>query len=380
MTPEDHKLLELLIHRSILSLGETLRTDQRKWLTAVETVGNQITAAIEREGARFSHELDRQHAAMLAQAVVTYKTLEATKDQLRLEFSKSREHIAAELTTGRNQVSEEFTRTRENLSLKTEADLQIELAEKISHAVATRSKINAFVADITARFEKSVEGIYLNRQLYNLNFKKIFDEYQNKIRTIAQHIYEITEQDFGPATKAALTAPDQICELPIEVDLLRLKLRAESLDECLELLKNARLDDILLSLNKLGHSLENEFRVALPSGSSPDAVHCVYGLHMRAHNDETVLLQSTVTTTGTGSQERVVIQPPADGFKRYHEETARRSINQSIARRSTRPATETELSALRSAATRLVQTGRISADSQGLLSEFLERGLLHYVQ
>ena len=334
----------------------------------MQNLASQVVAAIDHQTRQLSGDLDRQTAAIVAQAVLTYKLL-----------GSAREQLVDELSSTRVQLTKDFKATRENLSLKTEADLQLDLAEKIAGAVSTRDKINRFVADITSRFDKSVEGIFLNRQLYNHNFKKIFDEYQHKIRTIAQHIYEIGEQDFGPATQAALTPPEQICDLPVEVDLLRLKCRAESLDECLELLKTARLDDILLSVNKLAGQLENDFSVKLTDPAA-GPVFCAHGLLVRVGSRQTLLLQSSVNVRRDGPAERVEIAPPTDDFARYQQGGARRALEATLARRRERPATSEEKDALRATAQRLAGRGVITQESQALLNEFLGTELLHQLE
>lgn len=353
------------IQRAFTELQRYVEQEISRLEQEMQNLAQKVVGAINHQTDQLSRDLDKQTIAIVAQAGLTYKLLSATRD---------------ELTHTRERLVREFSETRGTLALKTEADLQIELSSTVARLSATRSKINTFVADIEARFEKAVEGVYLNRQLYNLNFKKILEDYANKIRTIAQHIYEITEQDFGPATRAAMTPPSQICDLPIEVDLLRLRLREESLDRCLEILKGARLDEILLSLNKLRLTLENEFRLTPSLGSPADAPRAVHGLFVGAGADETILVQATVSKSHPGADERIVLQPPADGLKRYHEETARRLVSTSVSRRAARPATEIELGSLRAAAARLLQAGTISPDNKGLFEEFLDRRLLVYVE
>ena len=325
-------------------------------------LANQVVSAIKNQTEHLSSDMNKQTIAVVAQAVMTYKMLNSTRD---------------ELVGTRKQLATDFQETRDNLSLKTEADLQLELTGKVSSTIATKAKIESFVINITNRFEKSIEGIFQNRQLYNLNFHKIYEEYTNKIRTIARHIYDIVENDFVPATKAATIPVQQLCDLPMEVDLLRIKIRSESLDESIELLKATRLDDILLSQSKLETSLENKYRISSTATDS-SGEYFVHGVFVRTDSSSNLILESRIEPQISANVENLSFTAPANDFARYHDLTIKTKVSAEIAKRGERQATAEEKNVIILAAKRLMTRGKISTDSHKLLDEFLKTNLLTF--
>jgi hypothetical protein len=160
---------------------------------------------------------------------------------------------------------------------------------------------------------------------------------------------------------------------------MRLKMRAESLDECLELLKAARLDDILLSLNKLSGQLETEYRV-VPGDKKAGPVSFAHGLLVRSEGVQELILESRLTISGSGGDQKIVLTPPKDDFSRYHQNGARRALEASLAKRKERPCTEAEKEAFRLAAAKLAQRGIISHENQALFQDFINGKLLHFVE
>jgi len=71
------------------------------------------------------------------------------------------------------------------------------------------------------------------------------------MHTIGEHIFQIKLEDIAPAEKAALVPYEQAHALPLEMDLQRLAVRSQNLDETLNLLKSSRLDDVVNSLDSL---------------------------------------------------------------------------------------------------------------------------------
>lgn len=336
-------------------------------------LANQVVSAIKNQTEHLSSDMNKQTIAVVAQAVMTYKMLNSTRDEL----VGTRKQLETDFQDTRKQLATDFQETRDNLSLKTEADLQLELTGKVSSTIATKAKIESFVINITNRFEKSIEGIFQNRQLYNLNFHKIYEEYTNKIRTIARHIYDIVENDFVPATKAATIPVQQLCDLPMEVDLLRIKIRSESLDESIELLKATRLDAILLSQSKLETSLENKYRISSTATDS-SGEYFVHGVFVRTGSSSNLILESRIEPQISANAENLSFTAPANDFARYHDLTIKTKVSAEIAKRGERQATAEEKNVIILAAKRLMTRGKISTDSHKLLDEFLKTNLLTF--
>ncbi len=225
--------------REINNVKSELRNEINRLEREMREVGDMIVNELRNQTERLGHHLETQTVAVVGGVAANTLMLERTKVQ----------------------IEEDFTKTRTKLDLQTEASLQVEVGKKIADSASTHGKLMAFARDISERFNKSIEGFFLNRQLYNVNFKKIFDEYANKIRTIGSHIFEIRDQDIAPAIKAAETPLEEIHSLPIEVDLMRLKIRSQNLDETLKILKDSRFDQVLNSLNSLEETLEAQFNL-----------------------------------------------------------------------------------------------------------------------
>jgi len=227
------------LHNEIDHVKNELRSEINRLEREMKEVGDMIVRELRNQTESLGHHLQTQTVAVVGGVAANTVMLERTK----------------------SQIQDDFHQTRTKLDLQTEATLQVEVGKKIADTASTHGKLKAFAKDIGERFNKSIEGFYLNRQLYNVNFKKIFDEYTNKIRTIGSHIFEIRDQDITPAIKAAETPLEEIHGLPIEVDLMRLKIRSQNLDETLKILKESRFDQVLNSIDSLEKTLESQFNL-----------------------------------------------------------------------------------------------------------------------
>jgi hypothetical protein len=196
------------------------------------------------------------------------------------------------------QLEQDFSLTREKIEIQTESALQIEVGKKVAEAGSLRAKLDAFLKDIKDRFDRSIAGVVINRELYSLNFKKITDEYENKIRTIGEHIFQVKTEDIAPAVKAAQVLYEDAHSLPIEMDLKRLSARAECLDQTLEMLKTSRLDEVVSSLD----TLDNMLKQYSAPGVAADASFCVEGVAVTSANSANLLvgLVASAVTAGEG--------------------------------------------------------------------------------
>ncbi|TSA44425.1 hypothetical protein D4R49_00180 [bacterium] len=304
-------------------------------------------------GAMIVGAIDKQTAAVVGGVAATTIMIERTK----------------------LQIQEDFSKTRNDLALQTESTLQIEVGKKLSDATALKGKLEAFVSDIKFRFDKSIAQVALNRELYNVNFQKITDEYDNKIRTIGEHIFQVKQEDIAPALKAADVPYEVAHGLPIETDLLRLSARAENLDETLNLLKTSRLDEVLSSLDKLDNDLDS---FAVGSTIPGDSVSiCVEGLATTSPVSTRILVG--MTATPVQSDAAVELSLVDNSLAPFDSKVSRDKIERMIGQRTFRDTSGPEIVSLSNAAKSLQARGLISNDARLLLEDFLGSGNLQFL-
>jgi hypothetical protein len=335
-----YKIQEL--EREMINLAERVVTAIERQTSALESDLNQQTKHL-------SSDIGKQTAALVAQALAQIKIL--------------------------HDSHEELVSTKTKISLQTEAELQIEIVKKIGAYASTKAKLAAFAQDIESRFRKSYESVYINRQLYNSHFQAIFDEYSKKIKAIASHIYEIVEEDIAPAIEAATRPQSEIFELPIEVDLLRLKTRADSLEKTLELLRASRLDDILSAVDRLKQKVHQHHRLE-GLGKHVERKYAVEGLLLTANGSETLLVEATLLAPQTRGAGIVQLTPPEDDFAIYWSDSVIRAAAKAASERPSRHASTEESQRLLQSAIELQAEGTISQESLDLISQFLELRLL----
>lgn len=275
------------------------------------------------------------------------------------------------------QIKQDFDLTRSKLDIQTESALQMEVGKKVADASAFKSKLDSFYGDIKVRFEKSIAGVAINRELYNLNFRKITDEYENKIRTIGEHIFKIKLEDIAPAMKAALVPYEAVHSLPVEMDLRRLSARSQNLDETLGMLKESRLDEVVSSLATLDRTLE-AFSVGDDVPGSGVAL-CVEGLATSSSLSMQVVAGRQARPVAPGG-DGVDLSPPADGLERYGSDHARALVASVLEKRRFRGLSSAEVMALSKASSSLFDRHLISADAKLLFEDFLGSDSLKFVE
>lgn len=339
----------------IHSLAREMEREINRLEAEMREVGQMIASEIRDQTSRLVGQIETQTVAVVGGVAANTVMLERT----------------------RNQIEEDFSKTRTKLDLQTEATLQVEVGKKIADTLATQGKLAAFAKDIKSRFEKSLETLMLNRQLYNVNFRKIFDEYSNKLKVIGQHIFVIRESDIAPAIKAAQAPLEEIHGLPMEVDLFRLKVRAESLDEALQILRNSRFDKVLNSITSLERTLAEQFGLGrAPAAQGSERLQAV------------VLATSSAISTDliVGREARPPRQGQAVNVGAQHpdlavleSERARELAMQAIALGSPRPPTPEDLKRLVEASRSLAAKKLISEEGVALFEDFLGSGNLRLV-
>jgi vacuolar-type H+-ATPase subunit H len=342
------------LHREIESARNEFRREIERLEQEMIEVGRMIVGEIRDQTARLSGNIETQTVAVVGGVAATTVMLERTK----------------------NQIETDFDRTRTKLDLQTEASLQIEVGKKIADSVSTHGKLMAFASDINSRFQKSIEGIFLNRQLYSVNFNKIFDEYRNKIRTIGEHIFYIRDNDILPAVKAANASLEEIHGLPFEVDLLRLKVRAQSLDETLTMLKQSRFDQILNSLDNLTESLNSQFALDLKAGSSngSDCSVVMMGVQSKLATDYLI----GVEASPVNANQAVNLSRHDSIYSELLGKNSKNLMEKLLASASRIPA-KGELDRLHAAVESLKKKNLISEENSLMVNEFIDSGNLKFV-
>lgn len=310
-------------------------------------LAQQMVNAIERQTDTLSSEIGTQTKLLAAEAAATVAMLEAT----------------------RRQIASDFEETRQKLDVQTEAGLQVEIGKKIGEVKATFAKIQAFGNDIELRYEKSIVNAGVNTNLYDVNFDKIFTEYNNKVQTIGSHIFSIWDDVVQPAQAMAAIDPDEFFDVAIAVDLKRLKTRADHLDGTLRLLRSTRLDEILNSLHALDERLSKEFQLAVKSESH--SVGLIEALACLSQGGRSMAVG--LMASGPDSKGGTRFSDSAPGLERYTSEQAFNLVTKVIDGQTKRKASDGELEELAVAAQKLVAKQMISQDDMLMFLDFLEQ-------
>jgi hypothetical protein len=343
------------VRNEINSVRNELYKEIQRLENEMREVGQMIATAIQNQTAQLSGQIENQTIAVVGGVAATTVMLERTK----------------------LQIEEDFTKTRTKLDLQTESTLQIEVAKKMADSSATHGKLMAFAKDIKNQFERSIESFYLNRQLYNVNFKKIFDEYTNKLRTIGEHIFFIRDNDISPAIKAAEAPHQEIHGLPIEVDLFRLKVRAENLDEVLQILKDSRFDKVLNSLDSLEGVLEAQFGLGVGNPSSTETLRTVVLATTSPIATDLLVGREALPVSGGQS---VNLNDANVELSVFESKKAQDYLFAAVANKEKRDPTPEEMGALLKAASNLARKKFISEEGVALFEDFIGSGNLKIVR
>lgn len=275
----------------------------------------------------------------------------------------------------KRQIEEDFSETRNKLQMQLESTLQIEIGKKVSDVSSTKSKLDAFIADIRHRFDNALLSVTINDQLYDVNFKKITDEYSNKIQTIGAHIFQIRSEDIAPAMKAAEVPYEMAHGLPVEMDLKRLAVRSENLEESLNMLKSSRLDEVVASLDTLDDALAG---VVIEGNLPADTVPlCVEGIVTTSTLSTRLVAGQVAQHAGS---EPVSLSLADKELSMFERNSMLDELTLGIDQRRFRDVNGMEIVALVKAATELRTRNLISADAHALLSDFLGSGNLQYLE
>ncbi len=236
-----------------------LQSDVRSIKSEIDRINQEmanIASEIRSMATELSGELRRVHGAV-----------ENSNEKLVGILGASGGILVATGLTAKN-VSSLDQHTQENLETlqelqqrQTSAMTQLDSIRTYTEAVALTKKSDAFCKEIDQRFSKAVEGVVLNRILYDKHFRSIDEDYDSKIRTIGSHIYQIWEEDLHPIEEASHIPTAQRQELAVEVDLHRLAARSSLLDSDLEMVRREHLDPLIALDATFERALDLEYAI-----------------------------------------------------------------------------------------------------------------------
>lgn len=296
---------------------------------------NEIMKDINQMSRELQNSIQTQTAAIIAGVGATTTAVISTK---------------SEISNTRDQISEKLT-----LQLKSE--LQLELGRKLNVARSASTKFQQFFQEIKSRFDKTVQGVFINRSEYDIRFNQIFEEYENKIGAIGDHIFQIRDE-IRLVEASSSESLETIHGLPMEVDLYRLTLRSEELDQTMQLLEASRLKEIKSSLSKLADACEKLSYPNLPNDIQALGIEAQL-LTSDAGTTDLLLGAEVQRAPGSSMQlENSLISNPANCI----EENLSLQIQEQLAQQTKRELNETEYNELQEAIQTLSKDGIISPD------------------
>jgi len=285
-------------------------------------------------------------------------------DQMSRELQRSIETqtaaiIASVGTTTAAVIStkDEVEQAKGQITLQLRSELQLELGRKLNVARSASSKFKQFFEDIKSRFDKSLQGVFINRNEYDVRFIQIFEEYEKKIRTIGEHIFQIRDE-IKLVEEASSESLETIHSLPLEVDLYRLKLRSEELDQTIQLLEASRLHEIKSSLSKLQLAADS---LSFNNLNSSDDRIGIEALLVKSNNNKSDLLMGADAQRSPGAS--VQLQSELlDNADNCLDENLQTILEHGLEQRQTRDLNNQEYQELQEAINTLSEDGIISPD------------------
>jgi hypothetical protein len=273
----------------------------------------------------------------------------------------------AAVVSTKSEISDTRTQLSEKLTLQLRSELQLELGRKLNVARSASAKFKQFFQDIKSRFEKSVEGVFINRMEYDERFNQIFDEYENKIRTIGEHIFQIRDEIRLVETSSSQSL-ETIYSLPMEVDLYRLEMRSEELDQTVSMLEVSRLSEIKSSLDELKAAVSAlSYQQGLPNDQR-SGLEALYVTSSTGEQDLLLAAQALRSPGGSITVDNSILESPDSDLSADIVKTA----VEALTARQKRQLGEEEYDELREAIKTLSEDGIISPDDAALASAVVD--------
>ena len=308
-----------------------------------------------------------QEMAEIAQAIVGMtKTLSGDLRDVNASVKLSNVELAAIAGTAAAtavSVEKNFRRSHQLQQRQTSAMVQLDSIKTFTEALALKTKVVQFGLEVDERYEKAVQGMFLNRILYNKHFNAIRDDFDSKIQSIGSHIFRIRDEDIAPVAEAAKIPMEAQQGLALEVDLQRLAARSSLLDNDLDMIRKRHLEPKVTMDADFERSLSTRYAI---DGGRPAVtrleVHAVVSL-----TDSSV---ATYVSCAVGANGELSQRNRLPDHVRFCESDAG---NQAIRRAATmRPMTDEEYGQLTEAIESLA--------SRGLIDSAIVPGYMKYLE
>ncbi len=337
---------------------------------AIHKMANNLGSKLEglQQATRAGLETNAEHLRLANDRLRSVEN--TTREGLENNQRSTREGLAI-ATAATLDVKSEVNFNTVSVERGTTAQIQMEFLRIHAEGQSAARRIIGFATEVDERFNKSLESVTLNRQLYDKHFESIYNEYDNKMRTIGEHIYRIIDEDFEPIVQTPLGVPRiEYQELALAVDTERVEARSSQLDANLAEIRDQLLTPLI--------ALHTNFEADLKSR---------FGLDRATPVGEELLIPAAVVVDADAKVEVLV------------DMTLRKKSNDavriSLVKRDRLPAISSQLSAGGTSKTLAGQLAWRSLDSveltglstairelqtEGLLEEEYTRDLLTYLQ
>ena len=292
---------------------------------------NEIMRDIDQMSRELQRSIETQTAAIIASVGTTTAAVMSTKDEVE--------------------------QAKGQITLQLRSELQLELGRKLNVARSASSKFKQFFEDIKSRFDKSLQGVFINRNEYDVRFIQIFEEYEKKIRTIGEHIFQIRDE-IKLVEEASSESLETIHSLPLEVDLYRLKLRSEELDQTIQLLEASRLQEIKSSLSKLQRTTDS---LSFNNLNTSDDRIGIEALLVQSRNNKSDLLMGADAQRSPGASVELQSELLSNADNCL-DENLQAILERGLEQRQTRDLNSQEYQELQEAINTLSEDGIISPD------------------
>jgi len=335
----------------------------------------ELRQAIEGAKRQLKAEFDSQIRELMKEISAMARQVERAIETQTAAIIAGVGATTAAVVSTKSEISDTRTQLSEKLTLQLRSELQLELGRKLNVARSASAKFKQFYQDIRSRFEKSVEGVFINRTEYDERFNQIFEEYQNKVRTIGEHIFQIRDE-IRLAESSCSQSLETIYSLPMEVDLYRLDMRSQELDETVSLLEASRLLEIKSSLDNLKAAASQlSYQRALPTNERA-GFEAIY-IGSTAGDQDLLLAAKAIRNPGTSvsidtgniNSSDSIISPEILS-----------TVIETLSKRQIQPLRDEEYQELRDAVTTLSDDGIISPDDAAMATAVIEsRKISQYV-
>ena len=262
-----------------------------------------------------------------------------------------------------------FAETQKLQERQTSAMVQLDSVKTYTEAVALSNKAVAFSGEVDGRFNKAVEGVVLNRILYDKHFGAIHEEYGAKLRAIGSHIYAIWEQDFSRLEETARVPTSAYAQVSFEVDLQRLASRSAQLDQDLEMIRTQHLEPLVALEATFDRRVRESY--ALEGAREGDAYYVPAVVALTTDGADVTVDRRVVAQPDSAAGAMAELEPlgRAPLVAAYcASEEARERVRRDC---RTRPMTDAEKAELMAAIGRLAE--------RGLVSPRLAPGFIQYI-